>query len=137
MNTALGKKKVLIVDDEESIVVGLTVALEKAGYEVLSAYTGEKGLQLARQEKPDVILLDVFLPGEDGLAIMKQLKRPLDPETADRSQLRETPVIVITGRGEKMEEMFQMEKAFAFFTKPFELNALISSVRKAIQSRKP
>ena len=125
-----------MIDDEESIVAALVAGLERENYEVLSAYTGEKGLQLAQKENPDAIILDVFLPGEDGLAVLKRLKRRIDPETGDSSGTREIPVIVLTGRGEKMGEMFQMEDAFAFFTKPFELKSLLSSIQQALEKKK-
>ena len=125
------KKKILVIDDEEALVEALSARLESAGYAVLSAYTGEKGLQLARTELPDAIILDIYLPGEDGLAIIKQLKRPIDPQTGDPSKTRKIPVIVLTGKAEKMEDMFQMEECFAFFTKPFDSKELLASVAKA------
>ena len=135
VNPTGSPKKILIVDDEESAVATLGAGLEASGYQILSAYTGEKGFQLARAEGPDVILLDIFLPGEDGLAILKKLKRPMDLETGEASKTRGIPVIVLTGRGEKMEEMFQAEDAFAFFTKPFELKALLASIRQALEKK--
>lgn len=132
MNTEGRKKKILIVDDEESIVEALTLRLEREGYEVIGAYTGEKGLQLAQGERPDLIILDIFLPGEDGLAILKKLKRPIDSETGEPSKTREIPVLVLTGRGEKMEEMFEMEEAFAFLTKPVDSKALLAKIQEAL-----
>lgn len=130
-----GKKKILIVDDEEAVVETLKIRLEREGYEVFGAYTGEKGLQLAQTEMPDVVLLDIFLPGEDGLAILKRLKRPIDPETGEASKTRGIPVIVVTGRGEKMEEMFQMEEAFAFLTKPVDSKLLLAEIQEALKKK--
>lgn len=135
MSAQASKRKILLVDDEESLVEVLSVRLRSEGYEVLSAYTGEKGFELARVEKPDVIILDIFLPGEDGLAILKRLKRPIDSETGEPSAIRDIPVIVVTGIGEKMEEVFVMESAFAFLTKPFETQTLLHSIRKALEKR--
>lgn len=135
MNEEAGKKKILVIDDEEPTVTTLTVGLEKEGYEVFGAYTGEKGLQLAQTERPDAIILDIFLPGEDGLSLLKKLKRPLDRETGESSKTRGIPVIILTGYGKKMKEIFEMEKAFSFFTKPFELKAVLASVEKALESK--
>lgn len=133
MDTKPDKKKILIVDDEESIVEVLTVRLTREGYQVIGAHSGEEGIQLARTHLPDVILLDIFLPGEDGLAVLKRLKRPMDAETGEPSKTRGIPVIVLTGRGEKMEDVFQMEEAFAFFTKPIDTQSLCVSIQRALE----
>lgn len=130
------KKKILIIDDEEVIVETLRAKLEKEGYDVLGAYSGEKGIELARKESPHVIILDIFLPGEDGLTVLKRLKRPLDPETGETNTTRSIPVIVLTGKAEKMEEVFQMEEAFAFFTKPVNSGALLLSIQRALEGEK-
>lgn len=135
MSPESDKKKILIVDDEEAIVETLTARLQMEGYQVLSAYTGEKGLQLAQAEIPNLIILDIFLPGEDGLAVLKKLKRPVDPKTGESSKTRAIPVIVLTGRGQQMQEMFEMEDAAAFFTKPFDSKALLVAVREALEKK--
>ena len=137
MNAQAGKKKILIVDDEESFLDTLSIRLGREGYEVFGAPTGEKGLELAQTQEPDLILLDIFLPGDDGLAILKKLKRPLDPETSGPSKTRTIPVIVLTGRGEKMEEVVRMEEAFAFFTKPVDTRSLLISIQRALESKNP
>jgi CheY-like chemotaxis protein len=129
------KKKILIVDDNESDVVTLTARLEQKGYEVVSAYTGEKGLQTARTELPDVILLDVVLPGDDGLAVLRKLKRPIDAETGEPSKTRRIPVIMLTGVAEGMGDTFQAEEAFAFLTKPLDSKSLVASIEKALETR--
>lgn len=136
MSPEASKKKILVVDDEESIREVLRARLEAAGYQILSVASGEKALQLIQNETPDVIVLDVFLPGEDGLAVLKKLKRPVDRKTGEPSKTRQIPVIVITGKAEQMEEMFRMEDAFAFFGKPFDFIALQASIQKALNQKK-
>ena len=84
------KKKILIVDDEKELTEVLSLRLRSSGYEVLSAFDGEAGLQKARAEKPDLIILDVIMPKQDGLKVCRQLKR--------ESALAKTPVILLTPR---------------------------------------
>ncbi len=133
MSPNTDKKKILVVDDEEALVEALTARLQMEGYQVLSAFTGEKGLQTAQVEKPDLIILDIFLPGEDGLAILKKLKRPVDSKTGESSKTRQIPVLVLTGRGQQMKDMFEMEEAAAFLTKPFETQSLLSAIQKILR----
>ena len=81
-------KRVLIIEDDESMVFGLTGALEGEGYDVLSARTGPEGLQLAFEEAPDLILLDLMLPGMSGLEICKRI----------RYRAVRCPIIILTSR---------------------------------------
>ena len=69
-----GKKTILIVDDEKTIVEMLACNLEKEGYQILEANDGEEGVKLALEKKPDLILLDIMLPKMDGLAVCKRIR---------------------------------------------------------------
>jgi CheY-like chemotaxis protein len=85
------KNKILFIEDEPDQIMMISLRLEKNGYEVVPARDGEEGLRKAREEKPDLILLDVIMPGIDGLEVCRRLKE--DPET------RHIPVISTTAAG--------------------------------------
>jgi len=83
------KAKILLIDDDVDFVEATKIILESKPYEVIVAHDGEKGLQKAREEKPDLILLDIIMPVEDGFTAAEQLKE--DP------QLSKIPVLMLTG----------------------------------------
>ena len=87
------KAKILLVDDDKDFVEATTLVLESKPYEVVVAYNGDEGLAKARQDKPDLIILDIIMPVKDGFSAAEQLKK--DPE------LRNIPVIMLTSFAEK------------------------------------
>jgi len=87
------KARILLIDDDVDFVEVTKIILESKSYEVIVAYDGEKGLQKAREEKPDLILLDIIMPVEDGFTAAEQLKK--DP------QLSKIPVLMLTGFASK------------------------------------
>src|SRR3989338_304546 len=89
-------KKILIVDDEVDLVETLTFRLEAAGYTVVKAYNGQEGLEKAREENPDLILLDVMMPKMDGYTLCRLLKFDV--------KFRGTPVIMLTARGQDSDK---------------------------------
>ena len=114
------ERKVLIVDDERSIVDILKYNLEKDGMKVVSAYDGAEGLRLARSEDPDVILLDVMLPEMDGFEVCRTL----------RAEGNNVPIIMITAREEETDKVFGLELgADDYITKPFSLRELVARVK--------
>lgn len=115
--------QVLIIDDEETIAWALRRALEREHYRVAVAASAEAGLSLVRQQPPEVIFLDVRLPGMDGLVALEQLRR-LAPESA---------VIVITAYGDLSTAVRAVQGgAFDYLTKPFELSQALEAVRRAL-----
>lgn len=90
--------KILIVEDEESLLEALETKLKIAGFSTLRAKDGEQGLEVAKEESPDIILLDIIMPKMDGLTMLKHLRK--DEKT------KEIPVIILTNlvEGEKIEE---------------------------------
>ena len=113
-------KKVLIVDDEKAIVDILDYNLRKEDYETVCAYDGPEGLRMAREENPDLMLLDVMLPGMDGFAVCKQL----------RSEGSDLPIIMITAREEETDKVFGLENgADDYITKPFSMRELLARVK--------
>jgi CheY-like chemotaxis protein len=114
-------KKILIVDDEPDIVIFLTTLFEKNGYETVSASDGEKGLEIAGREKPDLVTLDLQMPKETGTGFYKKFAR-------DKT-LKEIPIIVISGLAGKH---LAVKQPIAIFDKPIDADKLMEVVRSAI-----
>jgi DNA-binding response OmpR family regulator len=111
--------RVLIVEDDASLVLGLTAALEAEGHEVRAARTGPDGLRDALEWRPDLILLDLMLPGMSGFEVCKRI----------RDQRLLCPVIMLTSRGEENDSVFGLELgADDYVTKPFSLRELLARV---------
>ena len=117
-------KRILIVEDEKNIVDILSFNLSKEGYETLEAYDGETGLQLALEQDPDLILLDLMLPRMNGFNVCRSLRR------AGRS----TPVIMLTAREEETDKVLGLELgADDYITKPFSMRELLARVKANIR----
>lgn len=117
-------KKVLVVDDEPNIVDILRFNLQREGYEVLAAYDGPDGLRQAQTLSPDIILLDVMLPGMDGFQVCEELRKT--------DQL--TPVIMLTAREEERDRVMGLELgADDYVVKPFSVRELMARVRTNIR----
>lgn len=113
--------RILVVDDEPSIVRPLMFILKKKGYEVLTASNGEEGLLIARTKKPDLIFLDVMMPKKNGYEVCQELKQ--DPE------LQKIYVIILTARGvEPTEEEKKQIGANEFMSKPFSPIKVVEKV---------
>ncbi len=117
-------KKILVVDDEPNIVDILRFNLQREGYEVLAAYDGQEGLDKARSEGPDLILLDVMLPLMDGFQVCEELRK------TDRL----TPIIMLTAREEERDRVMGLELgADDYVVKPFSVRELLARVRTNIR----
>jgi two-component system, OmpR family, alkaline phosphatase synthesis response regulator PhoP len=114
------RKKILIIEDEPHIVLGLTDALEFEGFAVVSAGKGKDGVLLARQEKPDAILLDLMLPDTNGFKVCEDVRRS-DPFV---------PIIMLTARGQEVDKIRGLDAgADDYVTKPFSVGELIARLR--------
>ena len=117
--------KVLIVDDEEEAVEVLERYLTKLDYEVLSACDGQEGLRLAKQETPDLILLDLMLPKMDGYKVCALLKSDL--------RYKEIPIIICSGRAsEQDKDLVKDVGGDAYLVKPIDLDILIQEIEKLL-----
>ena len=117
-------KRILIVEDEKNIVDILSFNLSKDGYETLEAYDGEAGLQLALEQNPDLILLDLMLPKMNGFDVCRSL----------RKENRSTPVIMLTAREEETDKVLGLELgADDYITKPFSMRELLARVKANIR----
>ena len=121
----MDKKRILIVDDEEDILNVLRFRLEANNYEVLSASDGQEGLNKARSEKPDLIILDLMLPKLDGYKVCRMLKFD---ET-----YKAIPIIIFTARAQKKDEELGMEMGVdAYIAKPFESEVLLEKMKELL-----
>ena len=121
------KHQILVIDDEKDIVKLLQYNLEKEGYQVLSSLSGEEGFETARAKKPDLILLDLMLPGVDGLEVCRLLK-------SDR-QTRSIPVIMLTAKGTEIDQVVGLELgASDYISKPFSVKVLLARVKNIFRS---
>lgn len=119
------KWRVLVVDDRSSIVDVLRIHFTMRGFEVLTAYSGTEALEKAMAERPDVVVLDLILPGLTGTEVLRAIKE--NPETAP------IPVIIMTARAEVAGESYaEVEGAAGFLVKPFDLDQLEGAVERAL-----
>ena len=110
--------KILIVDDETKIVDILAFNLRKAGYTTIEAHDGEKGLALALSENPDLVLLDIMMPGLDGYEVCKRLRKT-----------SQVPVIMLTAKAEESDKVMSFELgADDYITKPFGVREMLARV---------
>jgi two-component system, OmpR family, alkaline phosphatase synthesis response regulator PhoP len=117
-------KKVLVVDDEQSIVTLLKYNLQQAGYEVITAMDGEEGKNLALTENPDFIILDLMLPKIDGIEVCKQI----------RQQRKSTPILMLTAKDEEFDKVLGLELgADDYMTKPFSPREVIARVKAILR----
>ena len=118
-------KKVLAVDDERHIVRLIQVNLERAGYQVATAFDGPEALKKVETEKPDLIVLDVMMPRMDGFEVLKRLQA--NPET------REIPVVMLTAKAQDADVFRGWSSGVsAYLTKPFNPLELITFVKRIL-----
>ncbi len=119
----MGNGKVLVVDDEQSILDLVSAYLRSDGFEVLIARDGPSGLKIARTEKPDLIVLDLMLPGMDGLEVLTQLRRDST-----------VYVILLTAKSEETDKIVGLSVgADDYVTKPFSPRELVARVKAALR----
>jgi len=126
----MGRKKILIVDDERDIVKALTIRLRHSGYDVVTAFDGAQGIFMAHKEKPDLILLDIRMPAGDGFSVAEKLKQS--------GQTDRIPIIFLTGSPERNAEGKAMELGARFYIKkPYDPEELLDAVRRAMEPTPP
>ena len=118
---------VLAVDDEEDILTIIRHNLEREGYRVLTAPNGDRALEIVREEQPDVVVLDVMMPGTDGWGVLNRIK-------AEREELATIPVLMLTARAADEDRIRGgIEGAIRYLTKPFSPRDLCSEVAAALE----
>ena len=119
-------KKILVVDDEVDLLRAVQIRLAAAGYEVLTATDGQEGLEKARREKPDLIILDLMLPTMDGYRVCAFLKKDV--------RFSHVPIIMFTARAQQEDVDLGREMgAEAYITKPFDHQALVAKVKELLR----
>lgn len=119
-------RKILVVDDEAVLVETIAYNLEQAGYQVVTVADGSSALDAARQQTPDLIILDIMLPGMDGLEVCRQLRREHNTTT--------TPILMLTAKGDEIDKVVGLEVgADDYVTKPFGRRELLARVRALIR----
>lgn len=117
------KKKVLVVDDEKTLVKALTFNLEKEGYEVVAAYDGEEALKQIESNDPDIVILDLMLPGLDGFEVCRRVRKNLD-----------IPIIMLTAKGDDIDKILGLELgADDYITKPFNPRELLARIKAILR----
>lgn len=131
-----GKQHILVVDDDVQLVDSVTTILESVGYQVSHAYQSRKGIELARQIRPDLILLDVMFagpPGPDGFAVARELH--------DDAELRDVPIIMLSGVRKVLEIPYELSPdetwmpVKAFIDKPIHAGKLLGEIEKVLGPR--
>jgi two-component system alkaline phosphatase synthesis response regulator PhoP len=116
--------KILLVEDNIDLATGLELNLKKEGYKVVKASTGEDGLRLAIQDNPDLIILDIMLPGISGLDVCREL----------RQKSISTPIIMLTAKSEELDRVVGLEiGADDYVTKPFGVRELLARIRVCLR----
>ena len=119
------QRTVLVVEDDDSLQDVLTYNLTRRGYEVLQAFDGDAALDLARERNPDLIVLDIMLPGLDGLEVCRIVRREMA-----------TPILILTARDQELDKVGGLELgADDYMTKPFSIRELLARVGALIRRR--
>jgi len=125
----MAKETILIVDDEEDIIELIKYNLKNEGYSILTALTGEQAIKIAKQSQPDLMVLDLMLPGIDGLEVTKYLK--------NNEQTRDIPIVMLTAKGEESDIVTGLELgANDYISKPFSPKVLVARIRAIFRRRK-
>ena len=118
-------KKILIVDDEPNILMALEYTLKKNNFEVFIARDGEEAIHIAKEKKPDVLVLDIMMPKVDGFEVLEYVK--------SNSDLQETKVIFLSAKNKEKDIQKGIDKgANAYLTKPFSMKKLIQEIENQI-----
>jgi Response regulators consisting of a CheY-like receiver domain and a winged-helix DNA-binding domain len=122
----MAEEKILVVDDEDNILELIKFNLENNGYKVLTAQNGVDAVKLAKVEMPQLILLDLMLPGMDGYDVCKEIRKD--------NNISHTPIIMITAKGEELDKILGLELgADDYITKPFSIRELIARAKAVLR----
>lgn len=124
------KQSILAIDDEKDILKLLEYNLQKEGYQFFSSKTGEEGFELAKSKRPDLVILDLMMPGIDGIEVCKLLK-------ANQST-KSIPIIMLTAKSAEIDQVVGLELgASDYITKPFSVKVLLARVKNIFRKTRP
>jgi len=119
----MNEAKIVVVEDEPSLVETLAYSLRKQGYTLFTAGDGRRALEVARQQQPDLVVLDVMLPGLDGFEVCRILRREMN-----------VPILMLTARSEEIDKIVGLEVgADDYLTKPFSMRELVARVKALLR----
>ncbi|MCB2288222.1 response regulator transcription factor [Clostridium sp. CS001] len=122
----MAEEKILVVDDEEHIQELIRFNLEKNGYKVICAANGVDAIKMAKEQLPQLMLLDLMLPGMDGLDVCKEIRKD--------SSMSNMPIIMITAKGEEIDKIIGLELgADDYITKPFSVRELVARIKAILR----
>jgi two-component system, OmpR family, phosphate regulon response regulator PhoB len=122
----MSKPKILLIEDERSLVEVLSCNLEREGFEVLAAHDGQEGLRQAQLKLPDLVVLDLMLPGKPGLEVCRELR--MSPRT------RDIPIIMLTAKSEESDQLVGFATgADDYVTKPYSPKVLVQRIKKELR----
>jgi DNA-binding response OmpR family regulator len=124
-----GRATILCIEDETEMIDLLRLMLEREGYRLVGAHGGEAGLERIREERPDLVLLDLMMPGIDGWEVYQQLQT--DPA------LTGIPVIVVTAKAQEIDRVLglRLARVADYIVKPFSAQQLVQSIRRVLDER--
>jgi two-component system response regulator VicR len=125
------KKRILCIEDEAEMIDLMRLILERKGFEFIAAEGGRQALEILQQVKPDLILLDLMMPGVDGWEVYRQVKA--------NDQYKEIPVIVVTAKAQNIDKVLGLHIARVddYITKPFGPQELLDSIYRALRIEPP
>lgn len=125
----MGKRKILIIEDDRDIVEMLDYNLKEEGYETVSAFNGEQGIELAQKERPDLIILDIMLPIMDGFEVCRTIR--------NNDGMAHIPIIILSAKSRETDKVVGLELgADDYVTKPFSPRELIARMRAILRRRR-
>ena len=119
-------KKILIADDEQQLALAVKIRLQSKGYQVVTATDGRAALELAEQEKPDLVILDVLMPVMDGYSCLREINR--------RFGRAKVPILILTAR-DRMKDLFELEGIEDYIIKPFDHDDLLLRIDRIFKRR--
>ena len=127
-NKQNGKVHILVIDDDKELIESLKEFLDVRGFDVASAYDGKSGIEIARRDKPDLIILDITMPDMDGRDVLIEIKKDDD--------IKDIPVIVLTGMEDQFSRNHVMELgAYEYLTKPYDSYTLLRQINNVINKK--
>ena len=122
---------ILCIEDEPEMIELIRLILEQHNYNVIGALGGEEGVRMAEETRPDLVLLDLMMPGLDGWAVYQRIR--------SSENLRETPVIIVTAKAQSIDKVLGLHiaKVDDFISKPFGPQELISSIQRVLGETQP
>jgi len=128
MDIESAKARIMIIDDEKGLVDVIRDFLEERGFLVTAAYDGKSGIEAVRNNKPDLIILDILMPDMDGRAVLKKLKKDKD--------IKDIPVIILSGKTDQFDRNYLLELgAYEYVTKPYDSYRLLRQINNTLDKK--